>query len=101
MARSADARQNKMEKTKFSNLNVPEKAIVWILLNTELKLSCEDLAAILDKNIGTIKGQINAIKQKGKGILKEMVELNGKKRYFVAKDAKDRLLSKVKEMKLK
>ena len=83
----------------LSNLSTMERAIVWVLLNTDMKLSCEDIAAILNKEKSTIRGQINAIKQKSEGMIEEAIEKNGKKRYFVSEDVKDMLLSKMKAEK--
>ena len=86
----------------LSSLSTMERAIVWILLNTDMKLCCEDISAILNKERSTIRGQINAIKQKSEGMLEESVENNGKKRFFISEDVKDMLLSKMKvEKKLR
>ncbi|MBS3084196.1 hypothetical protein J4423_05300 [Candidatus Pacearchaeota archaeon] len=45
-------------------LSSNERLIVFTLMNTELKLSYEDIARLLGKERATIRGQINAIKQK-------------------------------------
>ena len=57
-----------------------ERAIVWALLNADMRLSYEDLAALLGKDKSTIRGQINTIKQKNSNIIMEAREANGKKR---------------------
>jgi len=48
-----------------------------------MKLSYEDLALLLGKEKSTIRGQLNAIKQKSEGLIEEIVEKNGKKRVFL------------------
>jgi len=83
----------------LGSLSTMERAIVWVLLNTDMKLSCEDVAAILNKEKSTIRGQINAIKAKSEGMIEEATEKNGKKRYFVADEVKDMLLSNMKAEK--
>lgn len=71
-----------------------ERLIVFTLLNTEneMKLSYEDLALLLGKEKATIRGQINAIKQKSEGLIEEQVEKNGKKRVFIPLEIKEKLL---------
>ncbi len=56
-----------------------------------MKLSYEDLAMLLGKERSTIRGQINAIKQKSEGLVEELMEKNGKKRVFVSENVKERL----------
>ena len=76
----------------ISNLSVTERAILWVLINNDLKLSYEDIAAILGKTTSTIRGQINSIKQKSEGIIEEYVESNGKKRIYLPEEIKEKLL---------
>lgn len=85
----------------LSNLGMMERAIVWALLNAhgDMRLSCDDLAVMLGKERSTIRGQINSIKQKSEGMIEEVVEKNGKKRFFISEDVKDMLLSKMKAEK--
>lgn len=87
----------------LDNLTVMERAIVWALLNADMRLSYEDLAALLGKDKSTIRGQINTIKQKSKNLIEEVVEKNGKKRVFIPEDSKEKVLkkSKVRHNKLK
>jgi predicted transcriptional regulator len=87
--------QTAVQAAFLGNLSVMERAIVWVLLNTDMKLSYEDIATILNKDKATIRGQINAIKQKSEGIVDEAIEPNGKKRYFINDEMKDMLLSKI------
>jgi len=91
--------QTPVQTGKFygiSNLSVTEKAIVWILAQNEMKLSYEDLAAMLGKTKSTIRGQINSIKQKSEGLIKETNETNGKKRVYIPEEIKEKILKKVK-----
>ena len=77
-------------------LTLMERAIVWTLLNSEMRLSYEDLAALLGKNKSTIRGQINTVKQKCEGLIEESREKNGKKRLFIPEKMKDYIVKSVK-----
>jgi len=88
--------QTGVQTPKFSQFSVTERAILWILLNTEMKLSYDDLAAMLGKERSTIRGQINAIRQKSEGIIEEEIEKNGKKRVFIPENIKEKMLKKTK-----
>ena len=87
--------QTGVQTVLLGNLSVMERAIAWVLLNTDMKLSCEDIAAILNKERATIRGQLNSIKQKNEGLLSEILEKNGKKRFYIEESFKDLVLSKV------
>ena len=80
----------------LSNLSVMERAIVWVLLNSELKLSYDDLAAMLGKERATVRGQLNAIKQKSGSLIAEQIEANNKKRFYIPERIKAVMLKKVK-----
>jgi len=80
----------------ISNLSVTERAIVWVLANNELKLSYDDLAAMLGKTRSTIRGQINSIKQKSEGLIEESIEPNGKKRVYMSGEIREKILKIVK-----
>jgi transcriptional antiterminator len=80
----------------FSAFSVMERALVYVLLNTDMKLSYDDLAAMLGKSRATIRGQINSIKQKSEGLVEELIERNGKKRLYIPENIKEKLLKKVK-----
>jgi uncharacterized protein YdaL len=82
----------------LNNLSVTERAIVWVLLNSghDMKLSYDDLAAMLGKERATIRGQLNSIKQKSEGLIEEQAGKNNKKRFFIAEKMKDLMLKKVK-----
>ncbi len=80
----------------LSNFTVMERAIVWALLNSEMKLSHEDIAALLGKEKSTIRGQINTIKQKSEGLIEEIREKNGKKRLYIPENKKNIMLKSVK-----
>lgn len=80
----------------LQNLTLTERAILWILLNSDLKLSCEDIARVLGKSENTVRGQINSIKTKWSNLISEIIEKNGKKRYYIEEKTKDFLLKKLK-----
>ncbi len=80
----------------LANLTVMERAIIWALINSEMKLSYEDLAALMGKDKSTIRGQINTIKQKSEGLVEESREHNGKKRLYVPEKMKNFILKSVK-----
>jgi uncharacterized protein YoxC len=69
-----------------------ERLLVFTLLNAGegMKLSYEDLALLLGKEKATIRGQVNAIKQKSE-LIEEIVEKNGKKRVFVRPEIREKL----------
>ena len=75
----------------LKNLSSNERLVVFTLMNSDMKLSYEDLALLLGKERSTIRGQINAIKQKSEGLVEEMTEKNGKKRVFVPEHMKEKL----------
>ena len=80
----------------ISNLSVTERAIVWLLANSELKLSYDDVAAMLGKTKSTVRGQINSIKQKSEGLILEVNERNGKKRVYMPDEVKEKMVKKAK-----
>ena len=88
--------QTAVQTDILDSLTVMERAIVWALLNSEMKLSYEDLAALLGKDKSTIRGQINSIKQKSGGVILEAREANGKKRLFIPDGVKSRIIKGVK-----
>ncbi|MBM3232360.1 hypothetical protein FJZ21_03225 [Candidatus Pacearchaeota archaeon] len=75
----------------LNGLSSNERVIVFTLMNTELKLSYEDIARLLGKERATIRGQINTIKQKSEGLIQELTEPNGKKRVFVNEEVRNKL----------
>ncbi len=88
--------QTAVQTPNLEHFSITEKAILWILLNTDMKLSYHDLAAMLGKEKSTIRGQVNSIRQKSEDIIKEVVEENGKKRVFIPEEIKEKLLKKTK-----
>jgi len=88
--------QTDVQTSDLDKLTVMERAIVWALLNTDMKLSYEDVATLLGKDKSTIRGQINTIKQKIPGIIEELRELNGKKRVFITENTKLHIAKKAK-----
>ncbi len=77
----------------LQGLSANERLIVFTLLNADegMKLSYEDIARLLGKERSTIRGQINAIKQKSEGLLFELTEPNGKKRVYIPEEIKEKL----------
>ncbi len=88
--------QTGVQTPNLSNFSVTERAILFILLNTDMKLSYEDLSAMLNKEKSTIRGQINTIKSKSESLIEEIVEKNGKKRIYIPEKTKEKLLKKQK-----
>jgi len=80
----------------LDNLTVMERAIVWALLNADMRLSYEDLAALLGKDKSTIRGQINTVKQKNANIIMEIREANGKKRLYIPDEIRNVIIKSVK-----
>lgn len=88
--------QTAVQTPKLEQFSITERAILWILLNTDMKLSYDDLSAMLGKEKSTIRGQVNSIKQKNESLINESVERNGKKRVFIPEEIKEKLLKKQK-----
>ena len=76
---------------KAVQTGVHERLLVFTLMNNDMKLSYEDLAMLLGKDKSTVRGQINAIKQKREELIEEVIEKNGKKRVFVPDHLKEKL----------
>lgn len=87
--------QTAVQTPNLEQFSITERAIIWVLLNGDMKLSYDDLAAMLGKEKTTIRGQINSIKQKSE-IIEEIIEKNGKKRVFIPEEIKEKLLKKSK-----
>ena len=88
--------QTAVQTGNLDQLTMMERAIVFILLNNEERLSYEDISVMLGKSKSTVRGQINTIKQKIPGMIEENRELNGKKRIGISKESRDILLKTVK-----
>ena len=88
--------QTGVQTPNLSQFSITEKAILWILLNTDMKLSYDDLASMLGKEKSTIRGQINTIKQKSEILIEETIEKNGKKRLFIPKSIKEKMFKRLK-----
>lgn len=80
----------------ITNLSITERAIIMVLVNSDLKLSYDDLASMLGKTRSTIRGQINSIKQKSEGLIEEYSEQNGKKRVYIPQEIREKILKTVK-----
>ncbi len=80
---------------RLRKLTMMERAVVWTLLNTDLKLSYDDLSVALGKDKSTLRGQINNIKTKSEGLVEEHHEKDGKKRFYISEKTKSELLKGV------
>ena len=76
----------------LDRLSTTERAIIFVLLNSEMKLSYEDLGAMLGKRKATLRGQINSIRQKSEGLIEEIIGENNKKRVFIPEKMREILL---------
>ncbi|MFB6246471.1 MAG: hypothetical protein ABEI74_02700 [Candidatus Pacearchaeota archaeon] len=85
-----------VETPNLDNFSLTERAIIWVLLNSDMKLSYEDVASLLGKEKTTIRGQINRIKSKSESLVKEVIEDNGKKRIHIPGEIKKKMLKKSK-----
>ena len=88
--------QTGVQTPNLEQFSVTERAILWILLNSDMKLGYDDLSAILGKEKSTIRGQINTIRSKSEGLIEESIEKNGKKRVFIPEEIKAKMLKKQK-----
>lgn len=88
--------QTSVQTPKLEQFSITERAILWILLNTDMKLSYDDLASMMSKEKSTIRGQINSIKQKSESLINEVIEKNGKKRIYIPDEIKEKMLKKAK-----
>lgn len=88
--------QTGVQTPNLEQFSITERAILWILLNAEIKLGYDDLSAILGKEKSTIRGQINTIKSKSEGLIEEAIEKNGKKRIYIPEEIKEKMLKKSK-----
>ena len=88
--------QTAVQIPNLGQFSITERAIIWVLLNTDMKLSYHDLAAMLGKEKSTIRGQLNSIKQKSEGLIEELVEKNNKKRVYIPDNIKEIMLKKPK-----
>jgi predicted transcriptional regulator len=75
----------------LKKLSANEKLVVFTLLNSDMKLSYEDLALLLGKERSTVRGQVNSVKQKCEGLIQEITEKNGKKRIYVPDEIKKKM----------
>lgn len=88
--------QTDVQAAFFNKLSLSEKALVMILVNSDMKLSYEDLAIMMAKDTATIRGQINSIRQKCGGFIEEQIEKNNKKRLYIPDRIKGILLKRSK-----
>lgn len=88
--------QTSVQTPNLNQFSTTEKAIIWVILNTDMKLSYDDLAAMMGKERSTLRGQINTIRQKSPGLIEEVIEKNGKKRVYIPEEIKEKLLKRAK-----
>jgi hypothetical protein len=93
--------QTGVQTVFLDKLSTTERAIIFVLLNSDMKLSYEDLAAMLGKRKATIRGQINSIKQKSEGLIEEIISENNKKRVFIPEKIRETLLKTQKTRKVR
>ena len=93
--------QTGVQTVFLDNLSSTERAIIFILLQSDMKLSFEDLAAMLGKSKTTVRGQINRIRQKSEGLIEEQISENNKKRVFIPEKTKEMLLKTQKTRKVR
>lgn len=91
--------QTAVQTDKIGQLTPNERMILWALLNTETRLSHEDLATLLGKNKSTIRGQINTIKKKNPTIIQEFLEPTGRKRIYIPEKYKKNIIKVIKKQK--
>lgn len=91
-----NAVQTAVQAAFLNRISMSERALVVILLNSDMKLSYEDLGAMVGKDSATIRGQVNSIKQKCEGLIHEQIEKNNKKRLFIPEDIRNTFLKRVK-----
>lgn len=82
-----------LERALYS-LTAMERAVVWSLLNTDLKLNYEDLSRILGKDRSTVRGQVNNIKRKIPELILEKSESDNSKRFFIDDEFKREIMIK-------
>jgi len=75
----------------LKGLSGNERLLVFTMLNSDMKLSYEDLALLLGKERSTVRGQVNSIKQKSEGLIQELIEKSGKKRIYIEDEVKAKM----------
>lgn len=82
------------------HLTPMERAIISILLNTDMKLTYDDLSIAIGRDKSTIRGQMNNIKQKNEELIKEVIESNGKKRFYIEEEIKNKVFKQRNRVKI-
>ena len=85
----------------LKNLSINEIKLVKELLLSELKLSYRDLCVLLNKDESTLRGQIGNIKIKTPNLIKERLENDGRKRFYIDQGVKEKILKKEDKIKEK
>lgn len=87
--------QTPVQTGALKGLTSMERIVLFALLNSKEKLSYEDISLITGKDKSTVRGQINNVKQKNEGLISEVIEPSGKKRYYIDERMKERLLDNI------
>ena len=82
---------------KLKSLTPTERNLVWSMVNTDLKLSYEDVSVILGRDKSTVRGLMNNVKRKYEDLISESTEESGKKRFFVEDSVKNEIMKGFKE----
>ena len=87
--------QTPVQTGALKGLTMMERVLLFALLNSKEKLSYDDLSILVGKDKSTVRGQINNIKQKSEGLLSEISDASGKKRFYVEERVKERVLDDI------
>ena len=77
---------------KLKSLTPTERNLVWSLINTDLKLSYDDISVVIGKDKSTVRGLMNSVRRKYDDIVSDVVEENGRKRFFIEEDIKSEVM---------
>jgi len=77
---------------KLKSLTPTERNLVWSLVNTNLKLSYDDISVVIGKDKSTVRGLMNSVRRKYDDIINEITEEGGKKRFFIEDDIKSEVM---------
>lgn len=77
---------------KLKSLTPTERNLVWSLVNTDLKLSYDDISVVIGKDKSTVRGLMNSVRRKYDDIVSEATEENGRKRFFIEEDIKSEVM---------
>ena len=87
--------QTGIQTSTLKGLTMMERVVLVVLLNSKQKLSYDDVAVLVGKDKSTVRGQINNIKQKSEGLISEITEPSGRKRFFIEEKIKERIMDDI------